>query len=118
MSESNTRKGIILMISTSFVFAMQDGISRHLAEEYSVYMIVMIRYWFFAAFAIAMAGRMAGSLKAAAKSGMPWLQAFRGVLLAAEICVMVAAFVLLGLVESHAIFAAYPLLIAALSGPV
>jgi drug/metabolite transporter (DMT)-like permease len=31
---------------------------------------------------------------------------------------MVSAFVLLGLVESHAIFACYPLMIAALSGPV
>ena len=43
---------------------------------------------------------------------------FRGTLLALEICVMVTAFVYLGLVESHAIFACYPLLIAALSGPV
>ena len=31
---------------------------------------------------------------------------------------MIAAFVLLGLVESHAVFACYPLIIAALSGPV
>ncbi len=31
---------------------------------------------------------------------------------------MVAAFTLLGLVESHAVFACYPLLVAALSGPV
>jgi drug/metabolite transporter (DMT)-like permease len=32
--------------------------------------------------------------------------------------VMVTAFTILGLVESHAIFACYPLLVAALSGPV
>jgi drug/metabolite transporter (DMT)-like permease len=32
--------------------------------------------------------------------------------------VMVVAFVYLGLVESHAVFAAYPLLVGALSGPV
>jgi len=38
--------------------------------------------------------------------------------LAAEICVMVLAFVLLGLVESHAVFTCYPLLVAALSGPI
>jgi drug/metabolite transporter (DMT)-like permease len=43
---------------------------------------------------------------------------FRGVLLAAEICVMVTAFDLLGLVESHAVFVCYPLLVAALSGPI
>ena len=38
-------------------------------------------------------------------------------LLAVEICVAVASFVYLGLVEAHAIFAVYPLIIAALAGP-
>jgi drug/metabolite transporter (DMT)-like permease len=100
------------------VFAVQDGISRHLAGEYNVLMIVMIRYWFFAAFVIAIARRQAGSIKAAAATKQPALQIFRGLLLAAEICVMVQGFVLLGLVESHAIFASYPLIVAALSGPI
>jgi drug/metabolite transporter (DMT)-like permease len=62
--------------------------------------------------------RKAGGLKAAAATKQPLLQAFRGVLLAAEICVAVQAFVYLGLVESHAIFASYPLLVAALAGPI
>jgi len=117
MVEQDTRLGIGLMVLTTLIFAVQDGISRHLAGEYNVLMVVMIRYWFFAAFVIALAARRAG-LRAAAATAQPLLQAVRGVLLAAEICVMVLAFVLLGLVESHAIFAAYPLLIAALSGPV
>ena len=115
---NNTRLGIGLMIATTFVFAVQDGLSRHLASEYNVLMVVMIRYWFFAAFVIAIAKRRAGGLRAAAKTDQPFLQGFRGFLLAAEICVMVAAFTVLGLVESHAVFTCYPLVIAALSGPV
>ena len=118
MTEQNTRLGIWLMVATSFVFAMQDGISRHLAGEYNVFMVIMIRYWFFAAFVITIAGRQAGGIRAAARSKRPFSQIFRGLLLAAEVCVMVAAFVVLGLVESHAVFAVYPLLVAALSGPV
>lgn len=114
----NPRVGIPLMIATTFVFAMQDGISRHLAGEYNVLMVVMIRYWFFAAFVITVASRQAGGIAAAARTTQPWVQGFRGFLLAAEICVMVGAFVLLGLVESHAIFTCYPLLVAALSGPI
>jgi len=106
------------MIITTFVFAVQDGISRYLAGEYNVLMIVTIRYWFFAAFVIALAKKQVGSIRKAAATQQPVLQAFRGLLLVAEICVLVAAFVRLGLVESHAIFACYPLLIAALSGPV
>ena len=118
MAVQNTKLGIWLMVATSFVFAMQDGISRHLAGEYNVLMVVMLRYWFFAAFVMAVAARKAGGLRAAAATSQPGVQIFRGVLLAAEICVMVLAFVLLGLVESHAVFTCYPLLVAALSGPI
>jgi drug/metabolite transporter (DMT)-like permease len=118
MTEQSARLGILLMIATTFVFAMQDGISRYLAGEYNVLMVVMIRYWFFAAFVVAMAARSRGGLARAAATRQPWLQAGRGALLALEICVMVLAFTLLGLVESHAVFAVYPLLIAALSGPI
>ena len=116
--QNNIRLGIWLMCATSFVFAVQDGISRHLAAEYNVLMIVMIRYWFFAAFVIAIAIRTQGSIRVAAATSQPFLQITRGLLLAAEICVMVFAFVKLGLIESHAIFASYPLLVAALSGPI
>jgi drug/metabolite transporter (DMT)-like permease len=118
MKEQNTALGIWLMVLTTFIFAMQDGLSQHLAREYNVYMVVMIRYWFFAAFVITVASRKAGGIRAAAATSLPWLQGFRAVLLVAEICVMVIGFTYLGLIESHAVFACYPLLIAALSGPV
>jgi len=116
--QHNQRLGMWLMCATAFIFAVQDGISRHLAGEYNVLMIVMIRYWFFAAFVITVARRKTGSIRAAAKTSQPVLQISRGLLLAGEICIMVAGFVLLGLVESHAIFASYPLLVAAFSGPI
>jgi len=117
-TQQNTTLGIWLMVAVTFIFAVQDGISRHLAGEYNVYMIIMIRFWFFAAFVVAFATRKAGGLRNAARTHAPGLQLFRSVLLATEILVAVAGFVLLGLVESHAVFAAYPLMIAALSGPV
>ncbi len=118
MTSNDTKRGVLLMVATTLVFSAQDAISRHLAGEYNVYMVVMIRYWFFAAFVITLAARQAGGLRNAAQTEQPLVQAFRGILLAAEIMVMVSAFVHLGLVESHAVFACYPLLIAALSGPV
>ncbi|WP_375262448.1 DMT family transporter [Palleronia sp.] len=118
MTEQNTAVGIRLMILTTFVFSIQDAVSRHLAAEYNTVMVIMIRYWFFAAFVIAIAARSAGGVRAAAATGQLALQIFRGVLLAAQVCLMVLSFVLLGLVEAHAVFACYPLLIAALAGPV
>jgi drug/metabolite transporter (DMT)-like permease len=118
MTEQNTRLGIWMMVMTTFIFAVQDGISRHLAGEYNVLMVVMIRYWFFAAFVMSVAARQAGGLRAAARTSQPVMQAFRALLLITEVCVMIYGFTLLGLVESHAVFACYPLLIAALSGPI
>ncbi len=106
------------MILTSMVFACQDGMSRYLGSHYSVITVVMIRYWFFAAFVIATAAAQKGGIRRVARTERLAMQLVRGVLLAVEICLTVLSFVLLGLIGTHAIFAVYPLLVAALAGPV
>ncbi|TDT73901.1 EamA domain-containing membrane protein RarD [Litoreibacter halocynthiae] len=118
MSGNDTKRGIMLMSLTMLIFASQDGISRYLAGEYNVMMVVMIRYWFFAAFVLTVSAKRAGSIANAARTRQPLLQIFRGVLLVLEVCILVAAFTLLGLIESMAIFISYPLIVAALSGPI
>ena len=117
-ARNNPRLGITLMILTSLVFALQDGVSRHLASNYSVIMVVTLRFWFMAAFTLAVSAGQEGGIRRVARSAYPRTQILRGVLLVAEICVTVISFVLLGLIETHAIFAVYPLLVAALAGPV
>ena len=118
MTKQNERLGILLMIITTFVFASQDGLSKYLATEYNVYMVVMIRYWFFAAFVISVSSQKTGGIKRVAKTKSPILQIFRSLILVAEMCITILAFTLLGLAETHAIFASYPLIIAMLSGPI
>lgn len=118
MIKQNERLGIFLMVITTIVFASQDGLSKYLATEYNVYMVVMIRYWFFAAFVMTISSRKPGGVKQVAKTKTPLLQIFRSLILVAEMCVTILAFTLLGLAETHAIFASYPLLIAMLSGPI
>ena len=118
MTPQNLPLGIALMIATSAIFALQDGLSRHLAGSYNVYMVVMIRFWFFAAFVMVLASRQPGGLRAATRSRYPLRQSLRGVLLVTEVCIIVIGFVHIGLIASHAVFACYPLLVAALSGPV
>jgi len=115
---NNVPMGVMLMIGATVVFALQDGISRHLAEAYNTNMVVMVRYWFFAAFVVFLAARAPGGIRATAQTDQLGLQILRGVLLAAEVAVAVYGFTLLGLIESQAVFICYPLLVAALSGPV
>ena len=118
MIKQNERVGIFLMVITTIVFASQDGLSKYLATEYNVYMVVMIRYWFFAAFVMTISSRKPGGVKQVAKTKTPLLQIFRSLILVTEMCVTILAFTLLGLAETHAIFASYPLIIAMLSGPI
>lgn len=111
------RAGIALMCGTMLIFAFQDTLSKYLGARYDVVFIVAIRFWFMALLAVFVAARSAGGFRATMRSGRPVLQVLRGVMLAGQVCIMVTSFVLLGLIETHAIFAATPLLIAALSGP-
>ena len=106
------------MILTSLVFALQDGVSRHLASNYHVITVVAIRFWFMAAFTLSVSAGREGGIARFARTAYPKTQILRGVLLVAEVVVTVLSFVLLGLIETHAIFAVYPLLVAALAGPV
>ncbi len=109
---------ILMICASAFIFAAQDGISRYLGATYSPIFVIMLRYWFFAVFVVVICARAPGGLAGAVRTKRPWTQAFRGVLLAAEVIVTVEAFVRLGLINTHAIFACYPLLISALAGPV
>ena len=112
----NPTLGIWLMIAAVASFAAQDGFARHLAETYNTLMVVMVRYWVFAAFVIILALRRTEGLRAAVRSHRPVVHALRAVLLVSEICVIIWGYTLIGLIESHAVFAICPLLIAAFSG--
>lgn len=98
-------------------FAVQDATSKHLGTYYPPEFFIMIRYWLFAAFVAVVASRRAGGLARAARTRMPLLQCFRGVLLAAQIIVMTTSFVWLGLAETHAVFALHPLLATLIAVP-
>ena len=111
------RTGYIFTLLAIAIFAAQDGISKHLGGLYPPVFITMIRFWAFGAFAILMASRSRGGLRAAAATKRPLLQVARGTLLAVQIIVTINSFTLVGLAHSQAIFAATPLIVALLSVP-
>ena len=117
MTDKDASKGIWLMIAAVTVFAMQDGFSRHLAETYNTFMVIMIRYWFFAGFVVLLAMRQPQGFRESIRTRHPWLHLMRASLLIAEVCVIVQGYTLIGLINSHAIFAVCPLLVAGLAVP-
>jgi drug/metabolite transporter (DMT)-like permease len=114
----SNRKGILLMIAAVAAFAAQDGFSRHLAGSYNTLMVVMVRYWFFAGFVVILALRRPEGLRAAVRSTRLGAHVIRSLLLVSEICIIVYGYTLIGLIESHSVFAICPLLVVAMSGPV
>ncbi len=114
----SNRKGILLMIAAVAAFAAQDGFSRYLAGGYNTLMVVMVRYWVFAGFVILLALRRPEGPRAAIRSTRLGAHVLRSLLLVSEICIIVYGYTLIGLIESHAVFAICPLLVVALSGPV
>ncbi|WP_413204904.1 DMT family transporter [Rhodospirillum sp. A1_3_36] len=110
--------GIAFLVMATLIFAFQDAVTKHLASQYPVSFIVMVRYWAFALFALAVARRQSGGLSGALHCKRPVLQSLRGVLLVAEIACMATAFRFLGLAETQAVFSIYPLLIMALAIPI
>ncbi len=115
--KSNTAGYVFTLLAIS-IFAIQDGISKHLVSAYPPLLVAMIRYWAFMLFAVAMASRSPGGLRSAVRTKRPTLQLARGLLLAAQIVVAISSFVIVGLAHSQAIFSSGPLMVAMLSIPI
>ena len=113
----STQLGILLMLGAAVTFGLQDGLSRLLAEAYNVISVVTIRYWAFALFVLAFSATRPSGIRAVARTGRPFLQILRSILLITQICTAAYGFTVIGLVSWQVIFASYPLLIAALSVP-
>jgi len=117
-SGANASLGSLFFIGAMVVFATQDGISKYLALTYSVFFIVMVRYWAFGVFVLALSARKPGGIPAVARSSVLPVQIFRGVLLVMQICCIVWSFSNIGLINTHSVFASYPLMVTALSVPI
>ena len=113
----NVLYGISLMVITTFMFSSMDGVSKYLAENNNVFTLVTMRYWFIALVIIISCLFIKNPISEILKTNQPYIQFSRGVILSLNNCLVVYTFTLLGLVETHAIIACYPLIVAGLSVP-
>ena len=102
------------MLIATLVFATQDGLSRYLAEKYSVTLTIILRFWALAG-GIFLYFFLFKESRSLLLSKRPFLQILRSVILVAEIFVTVYSFTIVGLVTTSAIFSCYPLLVVVFS---
>lgn len=115
--QNNVLLGIGLMVVTTFMFSTMDGVSRYLAENNNVFTLVTMRYWFIAIVMAITCLVVKDSFQKILYTKQPFTQFSRGLILSLNNCLVVYTFTLLGLVETHAIIACYPLIVAGLSVP-
>ena len=115
--QNNVLFGITLMVITTFMFSSMDGVSRYLAENNNVFTLVTMRYWFIAFVMMVTCLFIKNRISDILNTKQPYIQFSRGVILSLNNCLVVYTFTLLGLVETHAIIACYPLIVAGLSVP-
>ena len=115
--QNNVLFGITLMVITTFMFSSMDGVSRYLAEKNNVFTLVTMRYWFIAFVMMLTCLFIKNRISDILNTKQPYIQFSRGVILSLNNCLVVYTFTLLGLVETHAIIACYPLIVAGLSVP-
>ena len=115
--QNNVLLGISLMVVTTFMFSTMDGVSRYLAENNNVFTLVTMRYWFIALVMAITCLFVKNSFQKILYTKQPFTQFSRGMILSLNNCLVVYTFTLLGLVETHAIIACYPLIVAGLSVP-
>ncbi|CAN7725638.1 EamA family transporter [Ensifer sp. NM-2] len=114
---SSKTRGYLFAFLAICIFAAQDAITKYLGDRYPALFITMIRFWAFALFVFCFAASSPGGYRRAVQTRHPWLQIARGLLLVAEIVIIVFSYVHAGLAMSQSIFQATPLIITVLSIP-
>jgi drug/metabolite transporter (DMT)-like permease len=112
----NFRRGIVFAVVSMFLFAVMDAVSRVLTRDMGlgVAQILWARFVIFFFFALAIIGPRA--FLASFRSALPRVQILRGVALVFEIGIFILAFRYLPIGDVHAVAAAAPLIVLALSG--
>ena len=107
--------GALLMALSMLLFAIMDSMSKWLVRDYPISEAIWVRYTIFALFALAMA--WPHGIRRMARTARPWMQAARALLALVEGAVFVAALQYLPLADTHAVAAASPLMVVAMSAP-
>jgi drug/metabolite transporter (DMT)-like permease len=107
-------RGILLFLCAMIIFAVQDGITKHISNSYPPAQILAVRYAVFLSLACLLAARKR-RLIVSLRSTRPVLQVVRSVLMIGESALFVMAVRTLPLADAHAIIASTPLFVTAMA---
>jgi len=112
---SAIRRGIGVALIGMMMFSCVDVLNKLLAAHLPVWQILFVRFLGFVPIAALLAYRPGAGV--VWRTPRPWFQALRGLVLAIEMALFVAAVKYIHLADLHAIAASAPLMVVALSVP-
>jgi drug/metabolite transporter (DMT)-like permease len=109
--------GICLIILSTVFFSLQDGMTKLLIQQYSVWQLVFVRFLVLSLVLIAVTSARSSKsgFRTVIRSKRPWLQFVRCLFLLAEIVALTLSYKHLGLAEVMTTFYVFPLIVAAIS---
>lgn len=108
-------RGVALLLASLFFFATMDATAKHLAQTYSIPLLVWVRYLVHCLLMATLLGPRHGWRLVATRR--PGLQVARGLMLVGCTVFVVAALARMPLAETMAVIFTAPLLVAILAGP-
>ena len=75
---NNFKKGVLTIVLATLFFAIMDGVSRYLAENYNVFVINMVRSWVLALLVIVISLRKKNGILKVISTKQPYIQFIRG----------------------------------------
>jgi len=114
MTTEKKGRAITFCLTSMAAYAIQDGITKVLVNGIPATQIIMIRCWVLLLLALVYAANNWG-IQQAVRSSQPVKQTFRALLGVAETYLFIIALRHLGLAETHAIYAVFPILTIALA---
>lgn len=112
---ASARRGVLVVVAAITLFACVDVLSKMLGQRMPVAIVIWARFVLFVPIALALAWRPGRGI--VWRSGQPWLQVLRSVMLPLQMGLFISAFAALPLADVHAVGSAAPLLVTALSVP-
>jgi drug/metabolite transporter (DMT)-like permease len=110
----NANRGIVLMITATMVFSVQDALTKELVQHYPVLQILWVRYLLFATFALALSLR-SRPLRQVFATARPAYQIARSLVMLVSLTCFALAVRVLPLADAHSLIAAAPLFATGLS---
>ncbi len=119
---TNQSKGIAICLLSTLCIVLQDSLSKHMLQQFSIAQIIFVRHIGFIIFAwwwaMTTEKTPLAFFNLFKRAKNPWMQVLRSVLMVIEIAVFFTGLQYIGIAKAHALFMLFPILATLMAIPI